>query len=1298
MIQDLTLQQFCALDYHRNMVVTSGPGAGKTRILSHRFCFILLTDDAVTIPKILTLTFTEKAAEEMKGRIYEMLGQLDRDLQTKRSGDQKLRERIREAKEQFHNNRISTIHSFCANLLRDHPVEAGIDPEFVVIQGVRQRNLMEQAIEAGLSSVWQTNKDELMPLLRTFGNRRNLLRALRNIINHPLTLQRVINTKERLFRIKGWESQVFRDYCRIIKDNNVIPYLKGLRQVKNDKGQHNLLLSLLENWYKGLGKDPDNFGMPDLFLKLRHILNDRTPRSSRLSVKDGLRELSYIDLAERFFPDPFSLSSPDHLFGKELNLFLKIASVCMKHYQTEKERINSLDFADLEALCHAFLTDLFQEKDQHRLKSIQSRFRYIMVDEFQDTNRVQWEIISLLCSDKEKGGEKTLQQSRLFVVGDKRQAIYKFRGGDVTVFESVTKKIRESNPESPSQMFWHSQEMNDLIGTAEEGYDGLLERHREAFDSLSGQERERILSGDIYLPHNFRTDSTPIAFFNKTFNQVFSNKGAGGLKDYETAPMPITMPDKDQNLNEERGSVTFYLHRGSSTGRDQAEREAALVVDIIEGIMGKHGNEGFEYRSYADIRAKIERNQLAIGILFFAFTHVKTFESMLREAGLPFKVHRGKGFYRCEEVMEMIQLLNYLSDEREQISLLATLRSPIFALTDPEIFDLFYGRSVVLEQFLSSQDPYMRSVGKQIQSWRLLSSRLPLAQLIRTIIIDRGLTAIYSVHPHGAQRLANMEKLIEIARRFQSDGNGSLREFVTYCLEMAEEEEEEGEALLVSGGESPICLMTIHAAKGLEFPMVIMPNLDRRLPAELRTGKSFRLYSSGEGSPAEWNSEEGEIPVWQIEVPELGFAKTYSPLGYLLKERDRLEDIAENRRVFYVGCTRTRNHLVLIGRMKKDQREEDRRSLSSDDYRKRATIMELLDDVYGFTLDYPPEKSDLFEGTEGFPTVIWKELGSREFKGVLYEEKGLTRNDFGLYEGKFKELDLTEPIRSPSYYQLSFKSIQTFKTCPMRFYYNVILGLAMNGAEISGTFTEGAVFEEDDERKDSSNEALFVGNVIHRYLERHRFGDHLDEDLFNLTWSRLSQPKLVSQPELNGDYFDKKTLAILKGKALRHLERTVYDERLIKIFEGQKDYTEVPFLFSISHGCEFRGVIDKLFKDRDKGHWVIFDWKSNDLRDKDPEEVVHENDYGLQLACYKWAVEHILKEKVGDCYIYFTERGYLFKSNWEGRPEQIVEEMLIKIRDYENDRERWVQDLRAEKRDRSDCRFCEYEAIFCKRS
>jgi len=1262
-------------------------------ILSHRFCFILLTDDSVSVPQILTLTFTEKAAEEMKGRIYEMLSRFDRQMQ--KVGDEALRNRIRKAREQFHRNRISTIHSFCANLLREYPVESGIDPGFAVIQGARQRRILEQAIETGVSSIWQADQDKLMPLLQAVGGRKNLLRAIRNQIDHPLTFHRVMETKERLFKTAGWERQVFREYCRVIKDNSLIPYLKGLRGVEDEKGQHEELLSLLEDWYNISEKDKDSFGLPELFRQIRRMVETGRPSIPKLSVTEGLKKISYVDLVEEFNPDLFSVVSPDYILGKQLDLFLMVAGICMEQYQKEKERINTLDFADLEARCHTFLTDLSKDRDLHGLKRIQQRFKYIMVDEFQDTNRDQWEIIRLLCSDIGKDRRQLLQPGKLFVVGDKRQAIYRFRGGDVTVFESVTEKIKAFNPERPEEMFWQNQEMNERLIGIDKGYPESLKKQTDAFDSLPESERKNIQNGDIYLPHNFRTDFCPIDFFNNTFEKIFGNKGAEKLRVYETAPRPITMPEVDKRSLEEKGSVTFYLTRISSSGRGKAETEAALIAEIIEAILGRHGKERFEYRAYPDIRYKIEKGQSAIGILFFAFSHIKAFESILREAGLPFKVHRGKGFYRCQEVMEMIQLLNYLFDEREQISLLSALRSPIFGLTDPEIFDLFYDRSVTVDQLLSSENLQVRSVGRQIESWRLLSDRLTLAELIRRVISDRRLTAVYSVHPNGMQRLANMEKLIEIARSFQSEGNGSLPEFVEYCLEMAEENEDEGEALVISGDERPICLMTIHAAKGLEFPMVIIPDLDRRLPSRPRTGKPVRLYSAEKGGQGGWHFREGEIPVWPVEVPELDFTKRYSPLGYLLMRRNRLEDMAENRRVFYVGCTRTRNHLILMGRMKKRLMEKDRLSLSSEDYRERATIMELLDDIYKFNLNYPPEEAELFESKGDLPSVVWRNPDSREFKGVRYKGKTLGQKDFGIYDDKVRELDLTEPIRSPSYYQLSFKTIRIFRKCAVRFYYSVILGFRVNGSRPWGStidtkFMEGAGYGKDDDPGYSSGEALLMGSLIHGYLERHHFGDPFDEDLFESLWGRL-----INDPGQDEDGLDKQAMAGLWGKALNHLKTTVDDERLIRLLKGQKNWSEVPFLFSISRGCEFRGVIDRLFRDRKTGLWAIIDWKSNDLKGKDPDHVVRENDYHLQLACYRWAAERILNEKVGDLYIYFTDRGHLLKASFEGYPEKIIEDMLKKIGDYETDRKNLDRD-RREMRDMRECRICEYRGILCR--
>ncbi|UCB49500.1 MAG: UvrD-helicase domain-containing protein [Deltaproteobacteria bacterium] len=1295
MLEDLTFQQFCALDYQRNMVVTSGPGAGKTRILSHRFCFILLTDDTVSLPQILTLTFTEKAAEEMKGRIYEMLGQLDRDLHTRPNGDEGLRRKIREAREQFHKNRISTIHSFCANLLREHPVESGIDPGFVIVQGARQRNIMEQAIETGVSLVWENDRDALFPLLESFGGRTRLLRAVRHVMEHPLNFRRVRETSERLFHISGWQPQVFREYCHVIKEESLIPYLEGLR--KWEKGEEHVekVLATLESWQSHEAESDDNSGVPNLFHTLRQMVKERRPKSPKLSIKYGLKEISYVDLVEQFYPDLFSSSPPDDLFEKQLRSFIQVSQVCLECYQSEKKRINALDFADLEAQCHFFLTKLFKGDDPHGLNRVQIRFKYIMVDEFQDTNRVQWEIISLLCSRRDQNGKPVLHPGKLFVVGDKRQAIYKFRGGDVTVFEHGTEGVKQSNQGQQVPMFWQNPEIDDRLRALDPGYPQLLDRHKKAFNGLSQSQREKIQTGDIYLPHNFRTDSRPIEFLNATFDQIFSNKGAEKLKAYETAPMPITMPEGKRSVPGNEGSATFYLTQGSSSRKEQTEREAALIVDIIEGLLGKQGEKNFEYKHYADIRERIERNQLAIGILFFAFTHLKIYENVLREAGLPFKVHRGKGFYQCQEVMEMIQLLNYLADERQHISLMAALRSPIFALTDAEIFDLFYGKQPTLEQFLSSENPSVRSVGQLIRSWRLLSTRLTIAELIRTIISDRYLTAIYSAHPNGMQRLANMEKLIEISRRFQGEGNGALPEFVGYCLEMAEEEEEEGEALLVSEGQSPICLMTVHAAKGLEFPMVIIPDLNRRPPLRTHVGRPVRLYASERGRPGDWNDQEGEIPVWPIEIPELDYRKSFTPLGYLLTRRDRLEDMAENRRVFYVGCSRTMNHLALIGHMGRNMLEKGKGSLSTEDYRERATIMDLLDDIYQFEVNFPREQSSFFEGKGSVPTVIYREPEPKMFKGVQYGGEELTRKQLGDYDEAVKKIDLTEPIRSAPYYQFSFKSMRMFRTCPVMFYYRVILGLKGNGLTVSGSRGEETGVQKDflegeDERDYyASKESLYMGNVIHRYLERHCFGDPLDMDLLNNVCGRLAQSDRAS------DSLHVETLTILREKALKHLETTIHDQQLLRILGVRNEYMEVPFLFTVSEGCEFRGTIDRLVRDGEKGEWVVLDWKSNDLENKDLYQVIEENDYDLQLACYKWAVEHILNEAVGDTYIYFTDGGKLIKSDWEGNPADIVEEMVQAVKKYEADRSQWVQDLGEMKKDVKDCTYCDYERL-CK--
>ena len=145
---------------------------------------------------------------------------------------------------------------------------------------------------------------------------------------------------------------------------------------------------------------------------------------------------------------------------------------------------------------------------------------------------------------------------------------------------------------------------------------------------------------------------------------------------------------------------------------------------------------------------------------------------------------------------------------------------------------------------------------------------------------------------------------------------------------------------------------------------------------------------------------------------------------------------------------------------------------------------------------------------------------------------------------------------------------------------------------------------------------------------------------------------------------------------------------------SSKGYTETPFLLSAFPGIEFRGVIDRIFKDPETGLWSIIDWKSNTIEGKDPDQVITENSYDMQLAFYKWAVEKILNEKVGKQYIYFLSQRYFKECNWEGNPLDIFKSIAIKMDNFE-DSDEWLKSLDAVRKEVTQCRFCGYYNSVC---
>ncbi len=644
-------------------------------------------------------------------------------------------------------------------------------------------------------------------------------------------------------------------------------------------------------------------------------------------------------------------------------------------------------------------------------------------------------------------------------------------------------------------------------------------------------------------------------------------------------------------------------------------------------------------------------------------------------------VNKGRGFYRREEVMEMVELLHYLVDERQKISLLASLRGSIFGLTDPEVCDSLTGDMPLLERLIRSPREYLRKVGDQLHAWRLLAGRVPVAQLIRTIMKDRGLTAALSVHPNRTQRMANMEKLMEMARQFESEGNGSLPDFVSYCLRMAEGQDDEGEAPGELSKGVSIYLMTIHASKGVEFPMVIIPELDRAVPKESRPGKPLRLSPADHTKPGGWNDREGLLPIFSIEFPPLDFRRVLSPLSFILQRTDRLEDVAENRRVFYVACTRAMHHLILTGHMAVGEGRDSEAALSSLDYREGAPILDLLDDIWGMSKRFREDMVGRYPQDGQLPLVLWAEPTPKGFSGVHSSEAELSQQDFGSMDDRIRGLDLTRALDTPSSYQLSPTGLASFKSCPLKFYYRYWLHIPEDHS-----FSMGDEYRDDlmeDRSAGETVEPRAIGTIVHRYLERHLFGSDLDEDLLEGIFATF----LGQDTETL--LLDRAAVERIKARARELVVRAITDKALVGLLTGTCQYSEFPFVLN-GDGYTLTGRIDKLFKDRESDEWAIIDWKTGELGDKDPLLFAREHYFDLQLGCYKYVVEKLENARVRGTYLYFISLERLVVMGYRGDPGKEIGELMGFMEAYKADPEKVGKRIKEFKGKGGECQECGY--------
>ena len=790
-----TAEQRVAIDRrHGDLLLDAGAGSGKTAVLVERFARVVV-DNGVDVGRILAITFTDKAAAELRDRIRARLREL---------GDH-------DAARATESAWISTIHAFCARVLRTHALAAGLDPAFTVLEEHRAAELSGAAFDGALAELARSPQGaELLAAyppgalreaiagvygqLRATGQRRPALPAVTHPGGPPVAAmwppQSPLGASPRAAPGAAQLVDRVRDLA--------FDAARALGEIDDPAATVAQALDTLARAGELLGGElPWPGDLAGISLRGGASALDSEPCQAYRAGLEQLREALAGELA---IPIRDALDA--------------LLRGYAERYELVKKRSSALDFDDLELLARDLLD---REEIGARYRE---RFEHVMVDELQDTNRVQLELVDLVAG----GGT-------LFMVGDAQQSIYGFRNADVELFEE------------------------------------------------RGRELER-LSARASLTVNFRSRPEILSVVEAGFGELM----AGGLRPLVAAREAAV----------------------SAAG----ERVELLVIDKgadweMEGLAAPWRLA--EARALADrLAALIASGECAAGdavVLTRATTDLRAYERALEDAGVPTYVIGGRGYWTHPQVVQLVAYLRALANPLDQEALYATLLSPLGGISLDGLV-LFAAAMAGESEAAEKIGPADRAALDRFWPWfggeRAAAARIGAEELIDRALASSGYDAALLALPDGRRRLANVRKLMRFAREWEAEAGPDLAGFVELLGRRQVGAGRESEAPVESEGLDAVRLMTIHRAKGLEFPVVCVADLGR---GPIYRRSLIRISRDGQrlglmiGRP-------GSAP--RIESP-----------GYreLADERQAAEQ-AEERRLFYVAMTRAQERLILSGAMR----------------------------------------------------------------------------------------------------------------------------------------------------------------------------------------------------------------------------------------------------------------------------------------------------------------------------------------------------------------------------------------------
>ncbi|HXF41313.1 MAG TPA: UvrD-helicase domain-containing protein [Blastocatellia bacterium] len=857
-------------DLDTSLVVEAAAGTGKTSELVRRIISVIKSGRA-TLDQIVAVTFTDAAAGELKLRLR---GEIERERQSPESSPDE-KEFLTKALPQLEEAHIGTIHSFCGDLLRERPVEAGIDPLFEVASEDTSRPLFEMAFDRWFESQLANPSEAVRRILRR--------RTRREYTGgRPATLARRRSGEgpRRRLRSAALELIERRDFPAPWRHNPGFDRDAQIDSLIDDMKE-------LASWAeRGQAKQWFTKSLIDL----KHIVTDMTRAEEDLGrdydgiearlfdFLSGWKSKNYVAYYARDeFPEKELKAKRDALKERVQEFVAEAGAdlaprlrddlmAVLEEYTRLKERAGCLDFLDL--LLRA--RDLVRDNKSVR-EELQQRFTRVFVDEFQDTDPLQAEILVLLSADdsNETNWRKVKPiPGKLFIVGDPKQSIYRFRRADVALYEAVKRQVIASG--------------------------GALVELNVSFRSVP-QIQEAVNSA-FRLVMSAATEPAPEAASVPTSSQARHVPLAPHRAGIDTQPAVIALPVPEPYPAADYRKPIFWKIE---------ETEPDGVASFIEWLVRESGWTVTERR---DPTKQVPIEPRHVCLLFrrfrsFAKDVTRPYVRALESRRLPHLLVGGSGFHAREEIEAIRNALSAVERPDDELAVFATLRGPLFALTDAQLL-AYRSKHSTLHPFKQPADDLPDSsaeVASALAALRALHrgrNRRPIADTIGRLLATTRAHAGFANWSTGEQALANVARLMDMARRSERSGLISFRAFVDWLVDQAETGEA-SDAPIIEEGLDGVRIMTVHKAKGLEFPVVILVDM---------TANAARDASR-------WTDPERGLCVTTLagcSPPEL--------LEHADEEKQR--DIEEAARVLYVAATRARDLLVIstVGDVRYDDR------------------------------------------------------------------------------------------------------------------------------------------------------------------------------------------------------------------------------------------------------------------------------------------------------------------------------------------------------------------------------------------